>query len=187
MTTQQKYAGIRSTPAKTTVDLNKDPMTGEHGAHPVGVGIGAAVGGAATGAAAGALGGPIGAVVGAVVGAVAGGFAGKAAEEAIDPTVEDAFWRETYPTRPYYSLEAPYATYAPAYRYGWESEVRYFKDYDETDFDTAEPKLQEDWEQSVQAHGLEWDQARHATRDAWHRSAAHRRGESITDAMSRLP
>ena len=58
-------------------DANRDPISGEAGAHPVGTGIGAA--GAGT----------IGAVVGSVIGSVAGGLAGKGAAEKADPTVED--------------------------------------------------------------------------------------------------
>ncbi len=45
-------------------DANRDPITDEPGAHPLGTGVGAALGGAAAGAAAGAFGGPVGAVVG---------------------------------------------------------------------------------------------------------------------------
>src|SRR5947208_1092212 len=40
-----------------TADANPDPITGEPGAHPVGVGIGAAAGGAAAGALGGAAAG----------------------------------------------------------------------------------------------------------------------------------
>ena len=64
-------------------DANRDPLTQEHGAHPVGTGLGAAMGGVSAGAAAGAVGGPVGAVVGGVAGAVVGGLAGKAAAEAV--------------------------------------------------------------------------------------------------------
>lgn len=53
-----------------------DPITGEPGAHPVGVGVGA-LGAGAAGAVIGAVLGPIGAVIGAAFGAVAGGLAGK--------------------------------------------------------------------------------------------------------------
>lgn len=53
-----------------------DPITGEPGAHPVGVGVGALSAGAA-GAAIGSFGGPIGVLIGAAIGAVAGGLAGK--------------------------------------------------------------------------------------------------------------
>src|SRR5690606_6067987 len=55
-------------------DANRDPLTNEPGAHPVGTGVGAAMGGAAAGAAAGAFGGPVGAAVGGVAGAVVGGL-----------------------------------------------------------------------------------------------------------------
>ena len=66
--------------------LNRDPITGEPGAHPVGTGVGAAAGGVAAGAAVGSVAGPIGTAVGAAVGAVAGGLAGKGVAEKIDPT-----------------------------------------------------------------------------------------------------
>ena len=66
-------------------DFNLDPITDEHGAHPVGTGLGA-TGGALAGAATGAIGGPIGAAVGGVAGAVVGGLAGKVAGEAVNPT-----------------------------------------------------------------------------------------------------
>src|SRR5262245_24209334 len=106
-------------------DANRDPITGTPGAHPVGVGIGAAGGGAAAGAAIGAAGGPVGAAVGAVAGAVAGGLAGKAVAEKVNPTVEDAFWRENYNKRPYVKSGTSYDRYQPAYRYGWEGRSRY--------------------------------------------------------------
>ena len=80
---------------------NRDPITGAPGSHPVGTGVGAVAGGVAAGAAAGAVAGPVGAVVGAAVGAVVGGLAGKAVAENIDPTVEDAYWRDSYTERPY--------------------------------------------------------------------------------------
>ena len=68
----------------------------------MGVGVGTAVGGAAAGAAGGAMAGPVGTVAGAVIGGVAGGLAGKGIAESIDPTVEDAYWRENYANRSYY-------------------------------------------------------------------------------------
>lgn len=65
--------------------LNRDPLTDEPGAHPVGTGLGAG-GGAVAGAAIGAAGGPLGVAAGAVVGALLGGLAGHGAAEAISPT-----------------------------------------------------------------------------------------------------
>src|SRR4051812_49659317 len=66
-------------------DENRDPITGEPGAHPVGTGVGAAGAGAA-GAAIGAAAGPAGSAVGAAAGAIIGGLGGKAAGEAMNPT-----------------------------------------------------------------------------------------------------
>src|SRR5687767_1212030 len=102
-----------------SLDTNPDPLTGAPGSHPVGTGIGAA-GLGATGAAIGATAGPVGVAVGAAVGAVAGGLAGKATAEALDPTAEDAYWRENYQTRPYRDPNLDYDSYRPAYEYGWQ-------------------------------------------------------------------
>ncbi len=156
-------SSVADKPAKSGRDRNPDPITNEAGAHPVGVG--AAVTGALTGAAAGALGGPIGAAVGVVAGAVAGGLGGKAVAESIDPTVEDKYWREAYPSRPYYSAKTKYDEYAPAYRYGWENRTR----YQDRQFDDAEPELSKHWEKSRSTSRLSWAQAKHAARDAWER------------------
>jgi hypothetical protein len=146
-------------------DHNEDPITGEHGAHPVGAGAGAAVGGAAAGAAAGALGGPIGAAAGAVVGGIAGGLAGKAIAEQIDPTVEYAYWETEYEKSPYYDSDVDYSTYSHAYRHGWEGRAR----YPDRTFDAAEADLRREWEASQYNDDLEWDRARLASRDAWTR------------------
>lgn len=145
-------------------DANRDPITGAPGAHPVGVGVGAA-GGAAAGATIGSLGGPVGTLVGAAIGGVAGGLAGKGAAEAVNPTVEDAHWRETYPSRPYADPASGYDTYAPAYRYGWESATTRTG----RTFEEAESDLERGWDQAKGESELGWDKAKHATRDAWHR------------------
>jgi hypothetical protein len=145
-------------------DANRDPITGAPGAHPVGTGIGAA-GGAAAGAAIGAVGGPIGAGIGLAAGAVVGGLAGKAVAERIDPTVEDRYWRENYPSRTYAERDVPYEEYQPAYRTGYEGYGRHAgRPYDE-----VEPELQRDYEASKGQSKLEWEKARLAARDAWHR------------------
>ena len=105
-------------------DLNRDPITDEPGAHPVGTGIGA-TGGAVAGAAAGSIGGPVGVAVGGVVGAVVGGLAGKAAAEAVNPTAEEAHWRDNYTREPYYEQGRTFDDYAPAYRLGLTGRTRY--------------------------------------------------------------
>ncbi len=146
-------------------DSNPDPITGQPGAHPVGAGLGAAAAGAAAGAAGGAMAGPVGAVAGAVIGGVAGGLAGKGVAESIDPTVEDTYWRENYPHRPYYDKAASYEEYRPAYQHGWESRAKYA----DLSFDEAEPQLRRDWESGKSRSRLTWDKAKVATRDAWDR------------------
>lgn len=144
---------------------NRDPISGAPGAHPVGTGLGAAAGGLAAGAAAGSVAGPIGTVAGAAVGAVLGGLAGKGVAEMIDPTVEDAYWRENYRARDYVTEGATYDDYGPAYRYGVENYPR----YEGRPFDEVEPELGRDWQRAKGKSSLEWERAKHATRDSWQR------------------
>ena len=146
-------------------DRNEDPITGAPGSHPVGTGIGAAGAGAAATAIGAAVGGPVGAAVGAVVGAVAGGLAGKGVAEKIDPTVEDAYWRDAHRNESYYDSTATYDDYAPAYRTGYEGYGRYHG----RRFEDVEGDLQRDYTSARGNSRLEWEKAKHATRAAWHR------------------
>ncbi|HZZ42581.1 MAG TPA: hypothetical protein VFE58_06565 [Tepidisphaeraceae bacterium] len=154
---------------KAHPDRNPDPITGAPGSHPVGTGIGAAGAGVAGVAIGTAVGGPVGSVVGgaigAVVGAVAGGLAGKGVAEAIDPTTEDAYWRDNYSSRAYVRSGARYDEYQPAYRYGWESR----KAHMDKSFDQAEPTLAQSWSAKRGSSMMSWDQARPACQDAWNR------------------
>lgn len=159
-------------------DANRDPLTNEPGAHPVGTGVGAAMGGAAAGAAAGAFGGPVGAAIGGVAGAVAGGLAGKAAAETVNPTAEDAYWRENYESEPYFVSGQTYDHYRPAYELGWSSVGRY-----EGDFDAVEPRLADDWRARHATGGLAWNDVRPATRAAWDRASS---GSLATDRAMNL-
>jgi len=155
---------------KKETDSNRDPITGTPGSHPVATGVGAAIGGAAVGAAAGVVAGPVGAAVGAIVGGVAGGAAGTAVGEELDPTAEEAYWRENYQYRPYYGDEFSFDDYSPAYRYGWESRSRYRGQ----SFEEAEDSLQAGWEETKHDVRLGWDEARDAVRDAWDHVPARR-------------
>ena len=145
-------------------DANRDPITGAPGSHPVGTGVGAVLGGAAAGAATGTVAGPVGTVVGAAVGAIVGGLAGKGVAESIDPTREDAYWRENYKDRPYVE-GASYDDFGPAYAYG----VNSYGSYHDRDWDSVEPELSRDWDRARGKSSLTWDRAKHATRDAWNR------------------
>ena len=142
-----------------TLDANEDPLTGAPGAHPVGVAVGA-TGGAAAGAA---------------VGGLAGGLAGKGAAEAINPTVEEAYWRDTYVERPYVETGRHYDYYRPAYRFGWES----YSQYGHRDFDELEETLSREWDERRGDSKQTWNEAREAARDAWNRVS----GRNTSDAL----
>lgn len=151
-------------------DLNRDPITDEPGSHPIGTGVGA-TGGAVAGAAAGTIGGPVGSVVGGLIGAVVGGLAGKAAAEAINPTAEEAHWRDNYTREPYYEQGRSFDDYGPAYMHGVHGRIRH-----EADWDTAEPRLASEWDNARAGSGLNWEQARPASRAAWDRVDLQRGG-----------
>ena len=158
-------------------DLNPDPITGAPGSHPVGTGVGA-TGGALAGAAVGtAIGGPVGGVVGGVIGAVVGGLAGKGVAEQIDPTLEDTYWRDSYRTRPYVGKDESYDTYQPAYRYGWESRLK----HPGKTFNDVENDLERGWDKARAKSSLEWDRAKLATKDAWHRVERALPGDADND------
>lgn len=158
--TQQRPGGLDRNP-----DANRDPITGAPGSHPVGTGVGAAAGGIAAAAAVGSVAGPVGTLVGAAVGALAGGLVGKGVAEMIDPTVEDAYWRDNYSARPYVDSGYTYDDYGPAYRYGVDTYGR----YQGRPFEDVEPELRDDWDDAKGSSRLQWDRAKHATRDSWQR------------------
>lgn len=160
-----------STVDTQTGSPNRDPLSGAPGAHPVGVGVGAVAGGMAAGAAVGTVAGPLGTAVGAAVGAVVGGLAGKGVAEAIDPTVEEAYWRENYASRDYVSPGRSYDDYGPAYGYGVREYQR------DRSFEDLEPELAEGWPSARGQSTLGWGEASHAARDAWDRVHA-RAGQS---------
>lgn len=143
---------------------NIDPVSGAPGAHPVGTGVGAA-GGALAGAAVGAAGGPVGAAVGLAAGAVIGGLGGKAVAERVNPTAEDAYWRDAHAREDYYQAGRSYDDYQPAYELGWSSRAR-----TEDSFDVLEPALANEWNLRRGQSALAWNDALPATRAAWDRA-----------------
>jgi hypothetical protein len=128
--------------------------------------IGAAAAGM-TGAAIGtAIGGPVGGVVGAAVGSVAGGVGAHALEHKVNPTIEDAYWRNTHHERPYVEGDLAYDEHwRPAYRHGWEARMM----HGERAWDDVEPDLEKSWAQRRGHSALDWARAKLATRDAWER------------------
>ena len=97
--------------------------------------------------------------------ATAGKLMLRGVAEAINPKFEDEYWRESYASRNYVREGEDYETFAPAYRYGWES----YSLYPHTRFDELEPELRRGWERSEWNAGLAWERAREAVRDAWRR------------------
>ena len=146
-------------------DANRDPLTGTPGAHPVGVGVGAIAGAAAAGAAVGTIAGPAGTFVGGAVGAVAGAMMGKAAAEAIDPTVEDAYWKEHYAEEPYYQPGKTYKDYAEAYRIGYESRERFRP----RTFEEVEADLEAEYNKRRLQNAMSWQEGRAPAKAAWDR------------------
>lgn len=154
-------------------DTNPDPITGQPGSHPIGTGLGAAAGGAAGVAAGAAAGAAIGATttgpaapIGAVVGAVAGGLAGKGIAEKIDPTAEDAYWRENYQRRPYVKSDSPYVEYQAAYQYGVEARAQHAGQR----WEDVRDELRLGWNQRRGKSSLSWAEAENACFDAWTRA-----------------
>jgi hypothetical protein len=154
-------------------DMNRDPITGAPGSHPVGTGLGSA-GGAAAGAAIGAPAGPVGALIGGIIGAIAGGAAGHGIAESIDPTAEEAYWSENYRNEPYVEEDYDYSDYQPAYRMGYER----YPSYQGRQYEDAELELEKEWDQTRGTSRLDWDRARHAARAGWQRVERGRVGES---------
>ena len=143
-------------------DLNRDPITGTPGAHPLGTGAGAVVGGL-SGAAIGTAAGPLGAVIGAAAGAVVGGLVGKSSAEAVNPTAEEVFWRETYVREPYYVQGRAYEYYAPGFRAGWKGRVR----HDGRSYEEAEPELLAEYLLTKSEIDPDWQEISPAARAAW--------------------
>ena len=86
------------------------------------------------------------------------------APDAVNPTVEDAYWREHYNTRAYASGDA-YDRWRAAYRYGWQSYIQHRGQ----SFDEVEPAIGLEWDNSREGSLLTWEKAKDASRDAWTR------------------
>ena len=146
-------------------DLNRDPISGTPGAHPLGTVAGATSGGLAGAAVGMVMGGPVGSMIGATVGAVTGGLAGKSAAEAVNPTAEETFWRETFVREPYYVQGRAFEYYAPGFRAGWEGRVR----HDGRTFEAAESDLRAGYNLTRTELDPEWPDVRAAAHAAWNR------------------
>lgn len=147
--------------------MNRDPITGSPGSHPIGTGIGT-TGGMVAGAVVGSIAGPIGTAVGGVVGAIVGAAAGHGVGEAANPTEEDAYWQRAFITEPYHNRNYSYDDYGPAYRMGYMHRGTYA----DRSWDEVEPALKAEWERTKGASRLTWEEARDAGQSAWHHAGS---------------
>ncbi|HLP84092.1 MAG TPA: PA2169 family four-helix-bundle protein [Phycisphaerales bacterium] len=166
----EKYDSDKQT--RAGVDMNRDPITGAPGSHPVGTGTGAAIG-ATVGGVVGAIGGPIGVAAGAAIGGVAGGLVGKSTAEAVNPTGEVEYWKTEFANRPY-ARNASWDDFEPAYF----ASASMYDTYWGKPFEEVEPELQRSWTKNRKNSRLEWIDARNASKDAWDRLAKRSKGNT---------
>lgn len=159
----------RSTTTETTktLDANRESVTGELGAHPVGTGVGAATGGTVGAVIGGAVGGPIGAMIGAAVGGLTGGYAGKGLAQSAHSTGGTSTSSGVGAATAYPQETSSYEDYRPAYWYGWESAQR-FSDRRWTD---VVAELEHGWGQVKGGSRLAWKEAEASVREAWNQAS----------------
>ena len=87
------------------------------------------------------------------------------AQTVINPTAEEAYWRDAYRREPYYRNEFTYEDYSPAYRVGYTGPVRRSGEFAE-----LELALKDDFDRVRGRSRLRWEEAREATLAAWHRA-----------------
>lgn len=85
------------------------------------------------------------------------------AETASPADRENAYWRESFASRPSYVSGYTYdEDYAAAYRIGYEG-----RNFYKTPFEDNEDDLKSDWERVKGGSRLTWEQAKVAMREAW--------------------
>lgn len=92
------------------------------------------------------------------------GTEGTVRDPSITMAAQDAHWRRSFASREYTADDREYEYYRPAYKYGWEARTRYGAER----FEDVEDRLRSDWKSAER--DLDWDEARPAIRDAWHRA-----------------
>jgi hypothetical protein len=91
--------------------------------------------------------------------------AGKSIAERVNPSLEEAYWRENYKREPYYERGYTFDDYYPAYRTGWEGRIQ----YEGRSFDEVQRELERDYNRNRGGSQLAWNKNRHAARAAWER------------------
>jgi len=78
---------------------------------------------------------------------------------------EDAYWRESYASRPYARSNSTYDEYRPAYQYGTDAAHR----YQGRRWEDVEGHLERGWDEARSSSASAWHNIKEAVRDAWHR------------------
>jgi hypothetical protein len=89
-----------------------------------------------------------------------------------DWATEDAYWRESYASRPYVRGERGYEYYRPGYRYGFESANRFRG----REWNEIESELRAGWNRYEHRAQSAWENVKDAVRDAWDRVRGKDRG-----------
>jgi hypothetical protein len=79
---------------------------------------------------------------------------------------EDAFWRESFASRPY-AVGYTYEEFRPAYQYGYDSGLHHMG----RTWPDVEPDLRTGWDkfEGKGPGGAAWENIKDAVREAWHR------------------
>ncbi len=94
-----------------------------------------------------------------------GAYSGRGVAEAVNPTAEDAYWRENHTSQEWANEGSTYDEYAPAYRTGYEGVMKYAG----RDCEQVETDLALDYQKHDPNTALPWDRARPAVKAAWQR------------------
>ncbi|HYV95913.1 MAG TPA: hypothetical protein VE967_00510 [Gemmatimonadaceae bacterium] len=89
----------------------------------------------------------------------------EVAKARVSPRREDAYWRANFKSRPYVRPDVAYKIYRPAYKYGWESRVRFAG----RRWEDVATDLRVEWEKVSGQSTLTWEEAGQAAQDAWNR------------------
>ncbi|AOV05314.1 hypothetical protein DR66_3205 [Delftia acidovorans] len=77
----------------------------------------------------------------------------------------DAYWHDRYFLEPYFVPGRGYDQYRPAYALGWKASLS--PEHAQQDFESAEARLEERWEQERGGSLLHWNQVREAVEASW--------------------
>jgi hypothetical protein len=82
-----------------------------------------------------------------------------------DWPAEEKYWRTSWQSRPYASVDRGFEFYGPAYRYGAESATRFRG----RQFGDVESDLRAGWDRYENRGKATWENIKDAVRDGWNR------------------